>query len=69
MNMKKTVKHEYEKNSRAWIWEKIVKQNYKNNEIYVYGNDKIKYLDIIIIKNNLWIIIKLYKSCRKLSVS
>ena len=37
---------------KAWIWEKIVKQKYKNNEIYVYGNDVIKYLDIIIIKNN-----------------
>ena len=67
--MKKTVKHECEKNCKARIWEKIEKQKYKNNEIYVYGNDKIKYLDIIIIKNNLWIIIKLYKSCRKLSVS
>ena len=51
MNMIKTVKHEYDKNSKARIWEKIEKQKYKNNEIYVYGNDKIKYLDIIIKKN------------------
>ena len=69
MNMIKTVKHEYDKNSKARIWEKIEKQKYKNNEIYVYGNDEIKYVDIIIIKNNSWIIIKLYKSCRKLLIS